>query len=141
MMNRNQIIAHWRRGMLSLQVVSVLISAGLYADAISRMYYAILHTTTAALLTKGFDPETHQAAAALLNQHLIHPGDLERPLLDIYRDAMEIRRTADYNAARIFHPDDVADKYRKADQFTARIRRYLLAQGFTDDALAVILPA
>ncbi len=140
MMDRDLIIAHWQRGMLSSQAAAVLISAGLYADAASRMYYAILHTTTAALLTKGITPATHQAAAALLNQRLIHTGELERALLDIYRDAMELRRTADYNAARIFHPGDVADKYRKAEQFIARIRRYLLAQGFTDDALAVVQP-
>ena len=140
MMDRALIIAHWRRGMLALQSAAVLMDAGLYADAIARMYYAILHTTTAALLTKGITPKTHQAAAALLNQHLIYPGELERPLLDIYRDAMEIRHIADYDAEYIFHPDDVADCYRDADHFTARIRRYLLAQGFTDGELAVILP-
>lgn len=140
MMDRNRIIAEWRRGMLSLQAAAVLIQAGLYADAISRMYYAILHTATAALLTKGIAPATHQAAAALLNQHLIHAGDLERALLDIYRDAMKTRHTADYDAAHIFSPGDAADSYQDAEQFIARIRRYLLAQGFTDDALAVVQP-
>lgn len=139
-MDRDLIIAEWQRGMLSLQAAAVLIGAGLYADAISRMYYAILHTTTAALLTKGVAPATHQAAATLLNQHLIHPGELERALLDVYRDAMEIRHTADYAAAHIFHPSDVSDNYQEAHHFTARIRRYLRSQGFTDDALAVILP-
>ena len=140
MMDRGLIIAHWRRGMLSLQAAAILMGAGLYADALSRMYYALLHTTTAALLTKGITPATHQAAAALLNQHLIYPGELEYDLRGIYRDAMELRRAADYSAARIFHPGDVANKYRRADHFTARIRRYLLTQGFTDGELAVILP-
>lgn len=140
MMDRALIIAHWRRGMLALQAAAVLTGAGLYADAISRMYYALLHTTTAALLTKGITPATHQAAETLLNQHLIHPGELERALLDIYREAMKIRHTADYDAAHIFRPDDVADSYQDADHFTARIRRYLQTQGFTDGELAVILP-
>ena len=53
--NRTRITAEWRRGGLALRAAALLVAAGLYADAISRMYYAVLHATTAALLTKGFD--------------------------------------------------------------------------------------
>ena len=71
--NRTRITAEWRRGGLALRAAALLVAAGLYADAISRMYYAVLHATTAALLTKGFDPTTHRAARNLFNQHLSIP--------------------------------------------------------------------
>ena len=48
--NRTRITAEWRRGGLALRAAALLVEAGLYADATSRMYYAILHAATAALL-------------------------------------------------------------------------------------------
>ena len=74
--NRARIIAEWQRSVSALRAALLLVEAGLYADAISRMYYAILHTVTAALLTKGFNPATHRAARNLLNQHFIHTGEI-----------------------------------------------------------------
>ena len=134
--NRAKAIAVWQRSGLALRAAALLVDAGLYADATSRMYYAILHATTAALLLKGFDPATHQAARALLNQHLIHTGELERRWLNCFRDAMNNRRAADYDAGVVFTYQQTSDSYREAEAFCARIHRYVLAQGFTDAELA-----
>ena len=134
--NRTRITAEWRRGGLALRAAALLVDAGLYADAISRMYYAVLHATTAALLPKGFDPATHRAAMALLNQRLIHTGELERRWLNCFRDAMNNRRAADYDAGAVFTDQQAADSYEEAAAFCARIHRYLLAEGFTDAELA-----
>ena len=140
MIDRPKAIAEWRRGRLAVRSALLLLHAGLYADAISRMYYAILHATTAALLTKGFDPATHRAATSLLNQHLIHTGELEPEWLNCFRDAMNDRRAADYDANIVFTTQQAADAYQQAEAFCARIHRYLLAEGFADAELAAGQP-
>jgi uncharacterized protein (UPF0332 family) len=47
-MNRNMVLAEWNRARESLQAAETLTRDGLYADAISRAYYAILHGAKAA---------------------------------------------------------------------------------------------
>jgi len=42
-MNRNMVVAEWNRARESLRAAETLTRDGLYADAISRAYYAILH--------------------------------------------------------------------------------------------------
>ena len=135
-MNRTLIVGEWRRGRLALQSASVLNRASLSADAISRAYYAILHATRAALLTRSITPNNHHAAGALLNRHFIYPGDLEREWLNVFRNTMLLRVEADYNALAAFTYRQADDTYRQAAAFCARIRRCLLAVGFTDAELA-----
>lgn len=74
-MERELIILEWQRGLLSSRAAVGLTRAGLYADAISRAYYAIFHATKATVLTKEIEPTTHQAAGSLLNQHLIYTAN------------------------------------------------------------------
>lgn len=138
--NRAKIIAEWRRSRLALRAAQLLVEAGLYADAVSRMYYAILHAVTAALLTKGFDPATHRAARNLLNQHFIHTGEMSREWLDYFQRAVNNRHAADYNALVIFTDGQTEQHLQQAEAFCARIHRYLLAEGFTDAELAASRP-
>ena len=140
-MDRDLIIAAWLRGNLSLRAAAVLIQARLYADAVSRAYYAILHVTEAALLTKGIiEIRSHQSGGDLLNRHLVYGGELEREMLNEYWTALNNRTVADYNVRRVFAASDGEAAYQRAEAFTSRIHQYLAGQGFTDDELAVTLP-
>ena len=139
-MERELIILEWQRGLLSSRAAVVLTRAGLYADAISRAYYAIFHATKATVLTKEIEPTTHQAAGSLLNQHLIYTGELERRWLTHFTDALSIRLDAEYDVKLVFTARTAELACRRAEAFTARIRVYLEAQGFTDAELTVTLP-
>ena len=48
-MNRNMVLAEWSRARQSLQAAETLTRDSLYADAVSRAYYSILHAAKAAL--------------------------------------------------------------------------------------------
>ncbi len=48
-MNRGMVLAEWNRARESLRAAESLTRDGLYADAISRAYYAILHSAKNAL--------------------------------------------------------------------------------------------
>lgn len=139
-MNTERCIAEWRRGRSALRSAAVLRQTGLYPDSVSRSYYAILHGMRAALAIKDLIPNSHNGTRALFNQHLIYAGEVEREWLDYFKRARIERTAADYNVLTVITEPMAAFQHREAEQFTARIRRYLLAQGFTDDTLAVILP-
>ena len=138
--NHDNIIAEWRRSRQAHHAAQLLVEAGLYADAISRTYYAILHAVTAALLNKGFYPNTHPAAGRLLNQHFIHTGEMSREWLDYFQRAMNNRRCADYNVLAVFTDQQAEQHLQQAEAFRALIHRYLLAEGFSDAELAASQP-
>ena len=139
-MNRARLIAEWQRSRLASRSAQLLLEAGLYADAVSRAYYAMLHATTAGLLTKGFAPATHRAAGRLLNQHFIHTGQMNREWLDYFQQAMNNRQAADYNALAVFTDQQTEEQRQQSEAFCARIHRYLLGEGFTDAELAAGQP-
>jgi len=133
--NRGLAVAEWQRSRSALQSASVLSQAELSADAISRAYYAILHATKAALLTRSITASSHHAINGLLNQHLIYAGLIEREWPDVFRAAMRARMEADYNVMAAFTPWQAEGHRRQAVAFCARIRRYLRAEGFADGEL------
>ena len=140
-MNAELCISEWWRGQSALQSAAVLHRDALYPDSVSRAYYAILHGMRAALATKeDLIPNSHNSARTLFNQHLIHTGEIEREWLDYFNRARAKRTVADYDALTVITEPMAAIHHREADHFTTRIRRYLQTQGFTDSALAVILP-
>ena len=49
----------------ALGSAELLIVGGFFADAVSRLYYYILYHVRALLLTKGFEPNSHEAALRL----------------------------------------------------------------------------
>ena len=129
-MNHEPVIAEWQRSRQALQSASVLEPAGLAADSISRSYYAILHAAKAALWTRGISVNRHKAVGQLLNQHLIHPGAMERQWLDVFREAHIIRTTADYDVRVALTAREAEYHRRQAHAFCNRINRYLLDEGF-----------
>jgi uncharacterized protein (UPF0332 family) len=60
-MNPNMVLAEWHRARESLRAAKTLTRDGLYADAISRAYYAILHSAKAALHVHDIAAESHAA--------------------------------------------------------------------------------
>ena len=134
-LNRTRIIAEWQRSRDALQSALILSQAGLAADAVSRAYYAVLHATKAALLTQHITPTNHQGARDLLNRYLVYQGNIERPWLDTFQNAMQGRLEADYNPLAHFDDRKAEDAYRNAAAFCDRIHRHLLEEGFTDAEL------
>jgi len=50
----------------------LLRDAGLYNDALNRLYYALYHVVTALLLSAGVEPRRHRALPGLLGTHFGH---------------------------------------------------------------------
>lgn len=76
-MNRNMVAAEWSRARDAQRAAETLTRDGLYADAISRAYYAILHAAKAALHVHDIAAERHPAVRRMFGLHLVKPGKIE----------------------------------------------------------------
>jgi uncharacterized protein (UPF0332 family) len=75
--NRKQAIAQdLRQSELAMKGARLLKDAGLYNDALSRLYYALHHATLALLMTESIEPRRHRAVSSLLSTHFLSSGKL-----------------------------------------------------------------
>jgi uncharacterized protein (UPF0332 family) len=76
-MNRSIVVAEWHRALEALRAAETLTRDGLYADAISRAYYDILHSAKAALHVHEVGAESHSAVRRMFGLHPVGSGEIE----------------------------------------------------------------
>ncbi|MFQ6067520.1 MAG: HEPN domain-containing protein [bacterium] len=82
----------------SLKSADVLFHNGFYEDAISRAYYAILHSAKASLTLMDINVESHRGVRRLFGQHLIKTGKIADKYARILSAEQDERLKADYDA-------------------------------------------
>ena len=102
-MNRPLAIAEWRRAKAALIAALACERSGSYADAVSRMYYAVLHAARAALqFDSGTDTRTHAATANQFGLRIVQGGLIEPELGAEIGNLRELRMKADYDVGMVF---------------------------------------
>lgn len=134
-MNRHLAIAEWRRACQALGAAEALTRDGYFADAVSRAYYAVLHAAKAALYVHDVDAESHAAVRRLFGLHLIVTGEIERDWSAHLSEGVDDRLAADYDVETSFSEQDARSECRRSHDFLARIREYLLVNGFSEGEL------
>lgn len=79
----------------------LLFKGGFYSGAVSRLYYSLLYTIRALLLTRGLEPKSHEGALRLFSLHFVKEGPFEAKASHIFSKLMKYREEADYNPARL----------------------------------------
>jgi uncharacterized protein (UPF0332 family) len=130
-MNRDMVLAEWRRATRSLRAAELLAREGYHEDAVSRAYYAILHTAKAALFVHDVATASYAAVRRLFGRHLISTGEIERQWSSHLGEGLDDRLAADYDASTSFSAAETHQECQRARDFVERIRRYLLTQGLT----------
>jgi hypothetical protein len=102
-MNREMVLAEWRRAIRSLQAAALLAREGYCEDAVSRAYYAILHAAKAALFVHDLATASHAAVRRMFGRHLINTGEIERQWSSHLGEGLDDRLVADYDARCLFH--------------------------------------
>ena len=134
-MNRALVLAEWARAKQSLRAAEILAREECAEDAIFRAYYATLHAAKAALLVHEVVVESHAAVKRMFGLHLIRPGEIEAQWSDHLGGSLDDRLSADYDTDAFFSTDEAQEECRQTRRFLNRIRRYLLAKGFTQKEL------
>ncbi len=124
-MSRETAAAEWRRCLQCLAAARLCHQNGLYADSISRAYYAVMHAAKAALELRNVTVGTHAGVRNTFGWHFIHPGLIERTWSADIRRLSDLRAAADYNVHAIFGEDQVLVACNRAEAFLGRIREVL----------------
>lgn len=119
-----------RRAEESFRAAEALLGLGLYADSISRAYYAAFHLARALLLSRGVEPKTHAGAVHQLNAEFIRPGLLSTAFNRLFAGLQRSREFADYDAAVAFSKDDAQAELEAARAFEAAAVDLLRSEGW-----------
>ena len=98
---------------------------GFYGDAVSRAYYAIMHSAKAALEVRHVQVATHSGLRNQFGLHLVRTGLVEADWGTCITDAFRDRLKADYEATVVFDEADAQEACETAAAFLDRIRLLL----------------
>lgn len=114
----------------ALRAAEGLLQLGLYADSVSRSYYAVFHLIRAALLTRGVEPRSHGGAIHLFNTELVRPGLFSSSHNRLIAGLQRSRELADYDAAVAFSGDEARRELDDARAFATVALSFLRAEGW-----------
>ena len=123
--NQELIEKEFERAEDSLKASQKLLEEGLLADAISRAYYACLHSAKAALLTQNITISSHKAVITMFGKHLVREGKIEKEYGIVLREEKEEREAGDYDVLEIFEIDRARQRVSDAEPFVGRINKFL----------------
>jgi len=127
---RKNILEEMQRAGKAMEAANLLFNNGLLNDAISRLYYFVLYNIRALLLTKGFEPKSHEGALRLFGLHFVKEGIFDPKSSHIFSKLMKYREEADYNPSYLFTKEDFIEFKKEAEELANKINGYLEAKGY-----------
>jgi len=127
---RENIKAEIERASNALAAAVLLFDNGFFNDAVSRLYYFVLHNIRALLLTKGLEPKSHEGALRLFGLHFVKKGIFGTGESHIFSKMMKFREEADYNPAYFFTREDFTLFKKEAEDISDKIKAYIKDRGY-----------
>ncbi len=100
-----------------LEVAWALHEKGFYADAVSRVYYAMYHAARAVLFIKNVDPIKHSGVIKMFSLHYVKAGIVESVYNKSLAYLKELRESADYETDREFNQAKCLDALEQGEKF------------------------
>jgi hypothetical protein len=122
---RENIREEIERAVEARKAAELLFNNNFVKDAISKLYYFLLYSIRALLLTKGLEPKSHEGALRLFGLHFVKEELFMSQDSHVFSKLMKFREEADYNPSYIFTKEDFKDLAREADNLFVKIRAYL----------------
>lgn len=79
----------------------------------------------ALLLTKGFEPKSHEGALRLFGLHFVKEGIFDPKSSHIFSKLMKYREEADCNPSYVFTKEDFIEFKKEAEELANKINVYL----------------
>jgi len=105
------------RGDDALKSAKILLAEQMCLDAMSRVYYSVLHYARAILLTISLEPKSHHGVFLLFNQQIVKTGKADKLYSKILGNLLRMREEADYITGTTFNREDVEGGLREAELF------------------------
>jgi len=126
---QNAIRKEIERGEKALRAARLLCENGLYEDAVSRAYYAVLHLAKAALFSQGVRTSSHKGVLAMFGLHLVEKGLIKPDLAKILAKEKEERELGDYDVMIDIDRERATERIRQAEQFITSVKSFLSKGG------------
>lgn len=127
---RANILEEMERAIKAMGAARLLFDNGFLNDAISRLYYSLLHDIRALLLTKGLEPKSHEGALKLFGLHFVKEGAFKPADSHIFSRLMKYREEADYNPSYMFTKEDFVEFKKDAEELSNKIKNYLTEKDY-----------
>lgn len=119
------------RGDEALNAARALITAGFFADSVTRSYYAAFHYALALLLSHGFEPKTHKGVVSLLGQEFVMAKRLDPQVSRLLSRLQIERHQADYTSSFVVTQAMAAEDLSDAETFIAAVKALLPPESLT----------
>lgn len=96
-----------------------------YNAAVSRMYYACFHATSALLINSGFEAHTHNGVRTIFSKEFVATGLLPRELSKFYTEIFNKRQNSDYEDFVNYTAEDIEDLYPQAVAFIEAVEKLI----------------
>jgi uncharacterized protein len=127
---RANVAAEVARGEEALESAVLLLSAGKYADAVARAYYAIHHLARALLLTRDVEVRSHEALRSQFGLHLVRAGLVDPRFGKLLAQVQRFRELADYESTFVFTREHAEEEVAATREFVATARALLIREGY-----------
>jgi uncharacterized protein (UPF0332 family) len=127
---RENIREELERAVKAMGAAGLLFENGFLNDAVSRLYYSLLHEIRALLLTKGLEPKSHEGALRLFGLHFVKEGVFEPADSHVFSRLMKYREEADYNPSYMFTEEDFVEFKKDAEELSNQIKAHLKEKGY-----------
>jgi len=97
--HEDEISANLERADTNLQVARELLDKEYYDVSASRAYYAAFYAASALLLNEGLDTSKHSGVIALIHQHFVKSGKLNKEQGRNLNWLFELRSVGDYGVS------------------------------------------
>jgi uncharacterized protein (UPF0332 family) len=121
-----EIQRHFEQAAECLEDARVLLDNNRLTAAVTRVYYAMFHAGTGALLARGVRRSSHHALLAAFGQTLVKTGELDQRFYRDLRAAFQRRQQADYEATLEVDRQAAGQLYEQAIDFVDACRRLTL---------------
>ena len=119
------VVREWRRAGDCLQATAICLEHGLYADAVARAYYSIMHSAKAALAYLAVNAKGHKGVKNRFGLHLVQAGLIEQEFAADLSQSYEDRLKADYDVTLDFLVIDAVEARDRAQAFRDRMQAFL----------------
>jgi uncharacterized protein (UPF0332 family) len=114
----------------ALSAAESLLGDGLLRSAVSRLYYGMFHLVRALVVSRGFDPRSHEGVETLFGLHLVRTGVVDVRYSKLLAHLQKFREQADYGPVLALAGEEVARDLAAVRDFASEARR-LLGMGGT----------
>jgi uncharacterized protein (UPF0332 family) len=120
-----------------MKAADLLFNNGFIRDAVSKLYYSLLYTVRAMLLTKGLEPKSHEGALRLFGLHFVKQGIFEAEDSHVLSRLLKYRQEADYNLFYMFTPEDFIEFRKDAEGVILKMTSSLKQEAYLSEDLHV----